>query len=104
NSPANRGLATVYNNGVFFLDKGAAVTDEIITVTPAAGVEQENEKPLLSVNPETKTITVDFTQSGIVELNADKKPAAPRAYDLWGRRVATPRHGVYVVNGRKVRL
>ena len=104
NSPANRGLATVYNNGVFFLDKGTAVTDEIISVTPAAGVDQENEKPLVTVNPESKTITVDFTQSGIVELNADKKPAAPRAYDLWGRRVATPRHGVYVVNGRKVRL
>lgn len=103
NIPANRGLTTVYNNGTYFLDKGTEVDESDITVTPAEGVEQQYETPMVAVNSDAKTITVDFTQSGIRELTADTKGAG-RAFDLWGRRVASPRHGLYIVNGRKVRL
>ncbi len=103
NLPANKGIATVYNNGSFFLDHGTPLTADDIVVTPAADVKQTYDTPAVVVDPATKTITVDFTQTGIKEVAA--KSAAPaRAYDLWGRRVATPRHGLYIVNGRKVRL
>ncbi|MDE7335475.1 MAG: hypothetical protein K2N10_04095 [Muribaculaceae bacterium] len=103
NLPTNKGLATVYNNGSFFLDRGTQLTVNDVVVTPALDVAQENETPLVTVDSENKIITVDFTQTGIKEV-ATKADAPARAFDLWGRRVATPRHGLYIVNGRKVRI
>lgn len=105
NLPANKGLATVYNNGAFFLDHGTQLLASDVAVTPAEGVEQEYEVPLVLVDNDNKTIKVDYTQdgTGVKEVSA-KSDAPVRAYDLWGRRVATPRHGLYIVNGRKVRI
>lgn len=105
NLPANKGLATVYNNGAFFLDHGTQLSASDVAVTPAEGVEQEHEVPLVLVDNDNKTIKVDYTQNGTgINEVAARADSAPRAFDLWGRRVATPRHGLYIVNGRKVRL
>ena len=51
------------------------------------------------------TFTVDGESTGIIaiengELNAIDFNGA--VYDLQGRKVSTPKHGVYVVNGKKV--
>lgn len=103
NLPANKGLVTVYNNGAYFLERGTQLTATDVVVTPALDVEQDYDTPLVVVDAAAKTITVDFTQTGVKEV-ASKSDAPVRAYDLWGRRVATPRHGLYIVNGRKVRI
>lgn len=100
NNQANRGLQAVYNGGAFLVDKGAQVAVSDVSVPAHA----ENSNPFISV--EDGVITVDYTREQVsivsVESAADKK--AEEAFDLWGRRVASPRHGLYIVNGRKVRL
>ena len=43
------------------------------------------------------------TTSGISVATADAQPSASAAvYDLFGRRVATPSHGLFIINGKKV--
>ncbi len=44
----------------------------------------------------------DDEATGIVTIDAAKQPAADVYYDLQGRRVNTPQHGVYITNGKKV--
>lgn len=101
--PGNKGLATVYHNGTFFVEKDAEVRHEHVAVSHPT-LSRSAQNPLISVDNAAKTITVDYTQepSGISEISS--RAEKNRIFDLWGRRVATPRHGLYIVNGRKVRL
>lgn len=104
NSDKHHGLRTVYHGGTYFLEKGTDVHASDITVTHPTGVTVENTKPKITVDPSAKTITIDYNQSSdIAELTEPAKESRT-IFDLWGRRVATPRHGLYVVNGRKVRI
>lgn len=98
NSPANCGIPTVYNNGTLFLKKGVSLTREDLTIPEYDG----NATPLVTIADHTVTIDYSKKESGISEISAP----APKAevFDLWGRRARTPRHGVYIVNGQKVRL
>lgn len=48
---------------------------------------------------------IDQTQNAIEEVAAPSIPGETEViYDLQGRRVANPGHGLYIINGRKVRL
>lgn len=98
-SAANRGLQAVYNGGTFFVEKGTAISVSDVDAPEHAG----NATPFIEIGD--GTITVDYTRvmDGIRELEA-AAAGADEVYDLMGRRVATPRHGLYIVNGRKVRL
>lgn len=99
--PANKSILTVYDSGTFFVTPGTVITPADVTVKAPQGVKQEREAPEVTV--ENGVITVDYTLAGIDELTADSVGVVD-AFDLWGRRVASPRHGIYIVNGRKVCL
>ncbi|MCX4331306.1 MAG: hypothetical protein OSJ24_03805 [Muribaculaceae bacterium] len=60
NSPENKGIAKVYNNGNYFVTKGAELTAADFTITEIA----EKPNPLFTVNNETKTITLDYSKIG----------------------------------------
>lgn len=100
NQDASRGLQSVYNGGAFFVVKGTQVAVSDISVPAHA----DNSNPFISI--EDGVITVDYTreQVSVVDVESAAGTKADEAFDLWGRRVATPRHGLYIVNGRKVRL
>lgn len=100
NNDGNKGLQSVYNGGNFFVSKGSPVTAEQISAPEHSGIS--NPK----VTVADGVITVDYSQihTGIQELSADNRPQETETFDLWGRRVRTPRHGLYIVNGRKVRI
>jgi hypothetical protein len=49
------------------------------------------------------TLLEKASESGVSNVAVDAATNAPAiVYDLYGRRVANPTHGIYVVNGRKV--
>jgi len=102
-STENHGIATVYNGGTYFLTPGTTISAADLTITAPEGVAQEHEQPLVTIAD--GTITIDYTkdQGGISEVGL-REAAEDEAYDIWGRRARTPRHGLYIVNGRKVRL
>lgn len=54
---------------------------------------------------ENKTITVTYeiAKSSISDINAAKAPCSG-IFDLQGRPVANPGHGIYIVNGKKLKL
>jgi hypothetical protein len=54
---------------------------------------------VLSWTGQTLKVIEDAT-SGIEEVTVTEKPDA--IYDLSGRRVVTPRKGIYIVNGKAV--
>lgn len=58
NSPENKGIAKVYNNGNYFTTKGAELTAADFTFTELA----EKPAPLFTVDNETKTITLDYSK------------------------------------------
>lgn len=56
-----------------------------------------------------KSFTVDFESArqeaeatGISTIEATKQPHTDVIYDLQGRRVVNPTHGIYIINGKKV--
>ena len=56
-----------------------------------------------------KSFTVDFESArqeaeatGISTIEPAKQPHADVIYDLQGRRVVNPTHGIYIINGKKV--
>ncbi|MBF1513803.1 MAG: leucine-rich repeat domain-containing protein [Prevotella pallens] len=56
-----------------------------------------------------KSFTVDFESArqeaeatGISTIEPTKQPHADVIYDLQGRRVVNPTHGIYIINGKKV--
>lgn len=49
------------------------------------------------------TVPVTGDQSGITEVETEL-PANAAIYDLQGRKVLNPSHGLYIVNGKKVKL
>ncbi len=105
-SDNHHGLQTVFHNGTYFVEKGTNIAASDVNITHTRNVNITNENPKVTVDPDAKQILVDyndFNTSGIAEIN-EKPKAAKKIFDLWGRRVATPRHGLYIVNGRKVRL
>lgn len=102
----HHGLRTVFHNGTYFMEKGTNISASDVQVTHPRNINITNENPKITVDSENKKITVDYNQfntSGIAEINEQPKEAG-KVFDLWGRRVATPRHGLYIVNSRKVRL
>ena len=40
--------------------------------------------------------------TGISSVNSDVQKKEDVIYDLQGRRVAHPSHGIYIINGKKV--
>jgi len=105
NGTENHGLASVYNGGVFFMTPGAVPVPEEFTVTPAVGVQQVTDTPSVIIDPETRTINVDFKahHSAITEI--DGTSATPSViFDLQGRRVVSPRRGLYIINGKVTNL
>lgn len=101
NGTENHGLTTVYNGGVFFLAPDAVPVPEEFTVTPATGVQQVTDTPSVIINSDTRTINVDFKehQSGITEIDGNSATPA-MIFDLQGRRVISPRRGLYIINGK----
>ena len=56
-----------------------------------------------------KSFTVDFESArqeaeatGISTIESTKQPHADVIYDLQGRRIVIPTHGIYIINGKKV--
>lgn len=100
NSTDNLGLDAVYNGGVFFVNRDAVVTADNVVVTAHNNVD----KPQVTVAP--GVITVDYTkiESSICELGVPAASHNGAAYDLTGRRVAKPANGIFIIDGRKVRL
>ena len=45
---------------------------------------------------------IDSDVTGITNIHQDEEPENPVYYDLQGRRVEHPQHGIYIVNGKKV--
>ena len=101
NSDANKGLESVYNGGTFFVAKGADIKVDNVE----APAHADNNNPLIEIND--GVITVDYTRHADQDSISDVVSGSEQesvVYDLWGRRVASPRHGLYIVNGRKVRI
>lgn len=103
-SDNHHGLRTVCHNGTYFVEKGTNIRASDVQITHAQGVTTENQKPKVTVDPVEKVITIDYNQSSEIAELIEQPKETKKIFDLWGRRVATPRHGLYIVNGRKVRL
>lgn len=103
-SDSHHGLQTVFHNGTYFLGKGTNIRASDVKITHAQGVTTENQKPKVTVDPVEKVITIDYNQSSEIAELIEQPKETKKIFDLWGRRVATPRHGLYIVNGRKVRI
>lgn len=58
-------------------------------------------KPLKEQHAQTLTIVTDET-SGISETLSTKSPASTALYNLQGLRIAQPKRGIYIKNGKKV--
>lgn len=103
----HHGLQTIFHNGTFFVEKGTDISASDVQITHTRNVDITNTNPKIIVAPAEKYITIDYNQtngtSGIPEITEQPKDSKS-VFDLWGRRVATPRSGLYIVNGRKVRL
>jgi hypothetical protein len=93
-------------------DYGTGWNQYFIDFETSADVEKEDIKIDVCANTKTaqqwhsfadfKLISLEQT-SGIENVAVDAATNAPATiYDLYGRRVANPTHGIYVVNGRKV--
>ncbi|MCM1310768.1 MAG: hypothetical protein NC301_07080 [Bacteroides sp.] len=50
----------------------------------------------------TERLTID--KAGIEEVESEKCTVDSGIYDLAGRRVSKPAHGIYIINGRKIKL
>ena len=48
------------------------------------------------------TFTIDGQSTGIIGIDGDVIETTGNIYDLQGRKVNKPQHGVYIVNGKKV--
>lgn len=86
-----RVLFSTYGEGVDYLKQTAAARAEFLTrafATLAAG----------------GTVPVTGDQSGINEVAAPVQPADGPVYDLQGRRVLRPAHGLYIQGSRLIRL
>jgi hypothetical protein len=46
--------------------------------------------------------TFEFGGTGVVSVFSSEKETATRFFDLQGREVKTPTHGLYIRNGKKV--
>lgn len=99
NSTDNLGLDAVYNGGVFFVTRDAAVTADNVVVP----THKENDKPQITVQPGLITVDYDNVESAISEISTPVANSGA-AYDLTGRRVAKPANGIFIIDGRKVRL
>jgi hypothetical protein len=93
-------------------DYGTGWNQYFIDFETSADVEKEDIKIDVCANAKAaqqwhsfadfKLISLEQT-SGIENVAVDAATNAPATiYDLYGRRVANPTHGIYVVNGRKV--
>ena len=60
-SDANQGIATAYNHGHYFLTPGTEVTRDMLTITPAEGVEQTYDEPQVIIDQKERTISVNYT-------------------------------------------
>lgn len=106
NSASHAALSQVYNNGMFFMNKGTVPAVADLT----ADAHADNDNPLITVDPAEKSIHVDYTQTavpvGITDVTVSEADAdsAPY-YNLQGIRVAKPtRSGIYIHNGVKIRF
>lgn len=52
-------------------------------------------------SPWSEEMTVDFT-TGIQQVQTEKSIANGDIYDLSGRKVSQPKHGIYIMNGKKI--
>ena len=52
-----------------------------------------------------KVVTIEFMTNealGVNEIETENETKEKVIYDLQGRRVKNPQHGIYIVNGKKV--
>lgn len=53
------------------------------------------------ISPWSEEMTVDLT-TGIQQVQTEKSIANGDIYDLSGRKVSQPKHGIYIMNGKKI--
>ena len=101
----NYGLQEVYNGGYFIVNKGANVTADNLSITAYDGNSTPAISTVIDTNGNVTGFTVDYgdTATGITDLDAEPQGEAV-IYDLQGRRVKNPTHGIYIINGRKTLL
>ena len=101
-SSTNPDLVTVDANGLV-----TATTLVPIVRRAAAAGESEGAKAIVTAtsasNPAVKTSVEVSVQQPSAVTTIEVEPTGERVvYDLMGRRVNNPQHGIYIVNGRKV--
>jgi hypothetical protein len=58
----------------------------------------------IDTDVQTAIDTLIYGSSSISEISSEAAPAATTIYDLQGRRVARAAHGIYIINGKKVKM
>lgn len=76
------------------------VVDEIPTITPFHAYIKE--QLMATADARELKLIFDDDLTGVEETTFDTKPASTKCYDLSGRQVQKPQHGIFIVNGKKV--
>ena len=82
-----------------YLNCAGASEDYAINVGRATSPDDSNEW-LFRLSPKKQVSGVEK----IAMETSEATDGAPEIYDLYGRRVAPPAHGLYIINGKKVVL
>ncbi|MDE6535807.1 MAG: Ig-like domain-containing protein, partial [Muribaculaceae bacterium] len=66
----NKGIATVFNGGKYFLPAGSEITPEQLSFTVQNKSAQALEDPFVRIDPETKTIQIDYTEIPTIPVSS----------------------------------
>lgn len=66
--PANKGISTVFNGGKYFLPVGSEIDPSQLSFTVQKA--QDLEDPFVRVDPESKTIQIDYTQIPTIPVSS----------------------------------
>nr|WP_025875098.1 hypothetical protein [Prevotella corporis] len=86
----------------------AKIVNGYLSINPL--VEPEGEQTVtIKINSNgkiiEKVVTIEFMTNealGVNEIETENETKEKVIYDLQGRRVKNPQHGIYIVNGKKV--
>lgn len=85
-------------------DKLVGAGNKLLTVGTAGKIKAFRAYFPAQTGGEAKdaTFTIDGEVTGIIGINGEIIETTGNIYDLQGRKVSKPQHGVYIVNGKKV--
>lgn len=97
-SSTDNGWYYITTNGTFNRASG----QRSITIKPFRIYLRVEDKGAKYAKPQLVDIVLEDETTGITGIKNDPTQERLKAYDLQGRRVSHPIHGIYIVNGHKV--